>query len=146
MPATADLFRRLALYLPGTIESAHMGHPDFRVLCADGKLRIFCTLSGEATSRGVLKLTLDQQASFCEELPTAFEPVQGGWGRMGMTYVRLDAVAEDTLRGALTTAHRNVTAAAEAAKPKRTARQSAAKSGPARIAPKKSSTQPKIKS
>jgi len=132
MTATSDLYRRLALSLPGVLESAHMGHPDFRVLCADGKLRVFCTLSGEATNRGVLKLTLEQQTSFCEEMPKVFAPVQGGWGRMGMTYVNLEAVDEDTLLGALTTAHRNVIAASDAAKPKSTAR--------------KTTTQPRIKS
>lgn len=145
MPPTADLFRRLALSLPGTVESAHMGHPDFRVLCADGKLRIFCTLSGETTSRGVLKLTLEQQASFCGELPEVFEPVQGGWGRMGMTYVNLEAVSEDTLLGALTTAHRNVTSTVETARPKKTARTTALKAAPAKIKPKKSPAQPRIK-
>ncbi|MBB5058985.1 hypothetical protein HDF16_003708 [Granulicella aggregans] len=108
--ATANDFRRLALSLPNAIESSHMNHPDFRVLCPDNKLRIFCTLSGEALGRGVVNLTLEQQAAFCEELPQVFEPVQGGWGRMGMSYVYLEAVAEDTLLGALTTAHRNVLA------------------------------------
>jgi len=116
MPSNAATFRKLALSLTNAVESAHMGHPDFRVLYADGKLRIFATLSGESTGRGVLKLTLEQQASFCEEMPEVFEPVQGGWGRMGMTHVHLDAVDEDTLLGALTTAHRNVV---EAAKSKR---------------------------
>ncbi len=117
--ATVDLFRRLALALPKVVESSHMNHPDFRVLCPDNKLRIFCTLSAEATSRGVLRLTPGQQAAFCEELPAVFEPVQGGWGRMGMTHVRLEAIDEDTLLGALTTAHRNVLANAEAVRAKR---------------------------
>jgi hypothetical protein len=31
MTMTTDAFRRAALALPGAIESAHMGHPDFRV-------------------------------------------------------------------------------------------------------------------
>jgi hypothetical protein len=119
MPATVAIFRMLALTVPNAIESAHMGHPDFRVLCADGKLRIFATLSAEVNGRGVLKLTLDQQASFCEELPQVFEPCGGGWGRMGMTYVHLDRVDQDTLLGALTTAHHNVTSKIEASKPKR---------------------------
>jgi hypothetical protein len=136
--ASAALFRKLARSLPNAIESAHMGHPDFRVLCADGKLRIFCTLSGEATARGVLKLTLEQQAAFCEELPKVFEPVEGGWGRMGMTYVHLEAVEEETLLGALTTAHRNVTAKVEAAKLKR-------RPGAAKSASKSSPAKPKIK-
>lgn len=96
-------FRRLACGLPGAEESAHMGNPDFRV---GG--RIFATLSGQARGRGVLKLTPAQQAEFVAELPEVFEPVQGGWGRMGMTYLVLDRADEETTLGALTTAHRNV--------------------------------------
>lgn len=103
MSSGVDLFRRVACGLPGAVESAHMGHPDFR---AGG--RIFATLSGESRGRGVLKLTMDQQASFIEELPEVFEPAQGGWGRMGMTYIVLDRADEATIRGALMTAHRNV--------------------------------------
>ena len=79
-----------------------MGHPDFRV---GG--RIFATLSGEAIGRGVVKLTVEQQAVFVAELPEVFEPVHGGWGRMGMTYVALDRADDETMRGALVTAHRN---------------------------------------
>jgi hypothetical protein len=33
---TADDFRRLALSMHGAIESAHMGHPDFRRVGAAG--------------------------------------------------------------------------------------------------------------
>ena len=117
--ATPNTFRRLALGLPNTIESSHMNHPDFRVLCPDNKLRIFATLSAEAVGCGVVNLTLDQQAAFCEELSEVFTPIPGGWGRMGMTYIHLEAAAEDTLLGALTTAHRNVLAKAAALKLKR---------------------------
>ena len=104
-----------------------MGHPDFRVLCADGKLRIFATLSAEVNGRGVLKLTLEQQAAFCDELPEAFEPVQGGWGRMGMTYVTLEGIEPDILLGALTTAHRNVTSRVGAATAKSGSKRTPAK-------------------
>jgi len=103
MSAGVDLFRRIACGLPGAEESAHMGNPDFRV---GG--RIFATLSGQARGRGVLKLTLEQQAAFVAELPEVFEPVEKGWGRMGMTYLVLDRADEETMRGALMTAHRNV--------------------------------------
>src|SRR5580698_7961798 len=103
MSAGVDLFRRIACGLPDVVESAHMGHPDFRV---GG--RIFATLSGQASGRGVLKLTLEQQVAFVAELPEVFEPVQGGWGRMGMTYIVLDLADEATMRGALVVAHRNV--------------------------------------
>ena len=105
MSAGVDRFRAMALSLPGAAESAHMGNPDFRV---GG--RIFATLSGQARGRGVLKLTVEQQAEFVAELPEVFEPVQGGWGRMGMTYLVLDRAEEATMRGALATAHRNVAA------------------------------------
>ncbi|HWZ50000.1 MAG TPA: MmcQ/YjbR family DNA-binding protein [Granulicella sp.] len=105
MPSTIDLFRTLSRSLPGAVESAHSGHPDFRV-----NRRIFATRSGAAIGCGVLKLTPEQQSAFRDELPAVFEPVHGGWGRMGMTFVHLDAVEPDTLLGALRTAHRNVTA------------------------------------
>jgi hypothetical protein len=108
-----QLFRRLALALPNTVESSHMGNPDFRVVDAKGKMRIFATLSAQDRGMGVLKLTLEQQQSFVAELPKIFEPVQGGWGRMGMTYVHLAAADHATLEGALATAHRNVEARAE---------------------------------
>jgi hypothetical protein len=98
-------FRRLALSLPGAVESAHMGHPDFRL-----DNRIFATLSAEAKGCGTLMLTPEQQAAFIADLPELFEPVPGGWGRSGATLVHLDAVPEDTLLGALTTALRNAEA------------------------------------
>jgi YjbR len=117
MDAKVELFRAIALALPGAVESAHMGHPDFR---AQG--RIFATLSGQARGRGVLKLTTEQQAAFVAELPEVFEPVQGGWGRMGMTYIVLDRADEQTMRGALTTAHRNAASKQAAKRPKAAAK------------------------
>ncbi len=92
-------FRRIALSLPGVEESSHMGQPDFRV---GGK--IFATLASAKQGYGNLKLTLDQQAAFVEELPEVFLPIPGGWGRMGMTHIRLAAASEDVLAGALRTA------------------------------------------
>jgi hypothetical protein len=92
-------FRRIALSLEGAEEGSHMGAVDFRV---GG--RIFATLASEAQGYGNLKLTLEQQAAFVEELPEVFLPIHGGWGRMGMTHVRLAAVSEDVLEGALRTA------------------------------------------
>ena len=97
--ARIQLFRTLACELPGAEESSHMGNPDFRV-----HGRIFATLSGQARGRGVLKLTAEQQAQFLAELPDVFEPVQGGWGRMGMTFIVLDRAEEAVIRGALATA------------------------------------------
>jgi hypothetical protein len=92
-------FRRIALSLPGVEESSHMGQPDFRV---GG--RIFATLASAAQGYGNLKLTMEQQAAFVQELPEVFLPIAGGWGRMGMTHIRLAAASEDVLAGALRTA------------------------------------------
>jgi hypothetical protein len=111
MAAGVERFRKVACGMPGAVESAHMGNPDFRV---GG--RIFATLSGQARGRGVLKLTAEQQAEFVAELPEVFEPVQGGWGRLGMTYLVLDKADEATMRGALMVAHRNVAAKQSAGK------------------------------
>ena len=38
---------------------------------------------------------------FRSEMPEVFVPIPGGWGRMGMTHVRLAAASEDVLAGAL---------------------------------------------
>ena len=111
MAAGVERFRKVACGMPGAVESAHMGNPDFRV---GG--RIFATLSGQARRRDVLKLTAEQQAEFVAELPEVFELVQGGWGRMGMTYLVLDKADEATMRGALMVAHRNVAAKQSAGK------------------------------
>ena len=94
----ADDFRRIALSL-GAEESSHMGAPDFRV---QGK--IFATLASQHQGCGNLKLTLEQQADFVRELPDVFLPIPGGWGKMGMTHIRLAAASEDVLTGALRTA------------------------------------------
>jgi YjbR len=97
-----DTYRRLALALPGAVESSHMGAPDFRI-----NDRIFATLAYGAKSLGTLKLTPEQQAEFLAEAPEYFTPAPGGWGRMGMTLVRLDA-PESVLSGALSTAFHTV--------------------------------------
>lgn len=96
---TAQDFRRIALSFEGAEESSHMGKPDFRV---DGK--IFATLASEDQGYGNLKLTLEQQEAFVAEAPKIFLPIHGGWGRMGMTHIRLAAASENVLTGALHTA------------------------------------------
>jgi len=73
-----------------------MGAPDFRV---GG--RIFATLASEGQGYGNLVLTPEQQAAFVGEAPEIFVPIAGGWGRMGMTHIRLAAATEDVLTGAL---------------------------------------------
>jgi hypothetical protein len=95
----AEDLRRIALSLEGAEEGSHMGAPDFRV---GG--RIFATLASQSQGYGNLMLTREHQAAFVEELPHVFVPIAGGWGRMGMTHIRLSAANEDVLAGALRTA------------------------------------------
>lgn len=97
---TAADFRRLALSLPNAEESSHMGQPDFRV---GG--HIFATLASAKQGYGNLMLTPELQQSFLEDQPDLFLPIAGGWGRMGMTHIRLSPASEDILRGALLSAY-----------------------------------------
>jgi hypothetical protein len=103
MNSRVELFRRLALQLPGAVESSHMNHPDFRL-----NNRIFATLSAQEKGCGVVKLTPEQQKAFVSEQPLAFSPVHGGWGRMGMTFVHLKQADESLIAGALKTAFHNI--------------------------------------
>jgi hypothetical protein len=98
---TADQFRSIALAMDDAIESAHMGHPDFR---ANG--RIFATLH-PGNESGMVKLTPEQQQEFLREGSDAFVPASGAWGRQGCTTVKLAAVDEDMLGEAITLAWRN---------------------------------------
>jgi len=92
-------FRRIALSLEGAEEGSHMGAADFRV---GGK--IFATLAMQHQGYGNLMLSVEQQTAFVEEQPDLFLPVHGGWGRMGITHIRLGPATEDELAGALYTA------------------------------------------
>jgi hypothetical protein len=99
---TPDGFRRLALSLPEAIESAHMGHPDFRV---GGK--IFATLASPDANHGMVKLKPEQQEMFMRVEPDVFTPAKGGWGRAGSTLVVLKRAKVATLRDAMVAAWRN---------------------------------------
>lgn len=99
---TADDFRRIALSFEGAEEGSHMGAADFRV---GG--RIFATLASVKDGYGNLMLDPEQQQGFITDAPDTFLPVHGGWGKMGITHVRLTKVSEDILEGALRTAWKN---------------------------------------
>lgn len=97
---TSADFRHIALSLPGTEESSHMGSPDFRV---GG--HIFATLASEKQGYGNLMLNPELQKAFLADQPELFLPIAGGWGRMGMTHVRLKPCPKDVLQGALLAAY-----------------------------------------
>lgn len=98
---TENDFRKIALAMSGTIESAHMGHPDFR---ANGK--IFATLHGDKKS-GMVKLTPEQQQEFIREHPATFTSESGAWGRSGCTRVLLSKANEEAVGDAMTLAWQN---------------------------------------
>lgn len=107
---TADTFRRLALAIPSVQETAHVNHPDFRL---NG--RIFATLGYPDDEHGMVKLTPDQQRSFCQQAPAIFAPAAGAWGRQGSTIVTLAAARVGWIRTALAAAAANVAAKAKKA-------------------------------
>ncbi len=98
---TAADFRRLALELPGAVQSAHMNHPDFRV---GGK--IFASLGYPDADHGMVVLPPEEQKRLLKSYPKVFTPAKGAWGRQGSTSVRLAAVDGETLKGALEIAWR----------------------------------------
>src|SRR5262245_14455527 len=91
----------MALSFEGAQESAHMGHPDFRV-----NNRIFATLhTGDRF--GMVGLTPQQQRDVLEHHPEMFEPEAGAWGRAGSTRVLLADAEEEAVGEALTLAWQN---------------------------------------
>jgi hypothetical protein len=98
---TEEDFRKIALELPETSESAHMGHPDFRVV---GK--IFATLWPEE-GWAMVKLTPEEQEAFVQAAPNVFSPVKGLWGRRGATSVRLERATKAMARDGLIAAWRS---------------------------------------
>jgi len=98
---TADEFRRLALSLPEAVESAHMGHPDFRV-----RGKIFATLWPD-DEWAMVKLTPAEQDVFVQAEPKIFESVKGAWGARGATKVRLRSAKKAIVWRALVDAWRN---------------------------------------
>ncbi len=99
---TPEEFRALALSMPEASESAHMGHPDFRV---NG--RIFATLGYPDAHWGVVMLTPERQREFLQTAPAAFEPAAGAWGLKGSAKVRLESISEPQAHDALRSAWRN---------------------------------------
>jgi hypothetical protein len=99
----ADDFRRLALAMPGAVESNHSKHPDFRV---GGK--IFATLGYPDSQWAMVKLTPEQQRAAITVMAEVFSPANGAWGRRGSTLVRLEHADERVARSAIEMAWGNL--------------------------------------
>ena len=110
---TPNEFRKLALGIPGAIESQHGGHPDFRIA---GK--VFASLGVPDESRGMVKLSPDEQVSLMEEAPEVFQPFKGSWGTRGYTSVDLEFAGSALLRAALKSASDNIRSPVKKPKPR----------------------------
>ena len=99
---TANEFRKIALSLSDTEERSHMDHPDFRVA---GK--IFATLGYPDKTRGMVKLSPEDQHYFSKDHPDVFVPVNGTWGRRGATSVYLKNAKKEVMAKAIHAAWRH---------------------------------------
>jgi len=73
-----------------------MSHPDFRVT---GK--IFATLGYPDKTRGMVKLSPEDQHYFSKDHPDVFVPVKGAWGRRGATSVYLKSASKAVMQNAI---------------------------------------------
>ena len=96
---TAARFKQLCLSLPGTSEVPHFDRLAYRT-----PRKIYATLPPDGRTANVL-LVPELQAAVVEELAHAFQPVPGGWGRMGYTTVELAKVDEEDLVRVLRESH-----------------------------------------
>lgn len=111
MAVDIERTRELALALPTTQAVQHFERCAFRT-----PRKIFATLDAGA---GELNLMFDPELRdfYCEQEPTAFSPLPGGWGRQGATRCDLAHVDEATLTSALAAAHRLAAPKAKSARP-----------------------------
>ncbi|MGP0092214.1 MAG: MmcQ/YjbR family DNA-binding protein [Xanthobacteraceae bacterium] len=100
---TAGDFRRLVLAMPGAAESAHSGHPDFRV----GQ-RIFATLGYPDSKWAMVKLNPEQQDLLTSAEPDIFSAAKGAWGKRGSTLLLLERADEKTALSAIRMAWTNL--------------------------------------
>lgn len=87
-----------------------MGHPDFRVPEANG--RIFASLGPPDGPRGrptwgMVKLPPDAQVAAIAAHPEAVAPASGAWGRQGCTIITLAKASQGFVRGLLQAAWRH---------------------------------------
>jgi YjbR protein len=98
MASGADL-RRIALSLAGTSEAPHFDRAAFKVA------RIYVTLAADGRTAN-LKFSPGDQEFKCLLAPAAFQPVPGGWGKMGWTAATLAELSAAELKDALELAWR----------------------------------------
>ena len=99
---TRDEIRALALALPEAIEADHHGMPSFRVA-----KKIFSSIH-LAHPRMMVKLDPEDQRNLSEAHAGVVEPVPGGWGRHGSTFVYFERADAALVAALLRMAYVNV--------------------------------------
>lgn len=97
-----ETFRKLALSYPQAEELPHFEKTSFRI-----KNKIFATLSSEK-NRACIKLSENDQYSFCAFDETVIYPVQNKWGLQGWTMIDLKKVKMKILKQALNASYNEV--------------------------------------
>jgi hypothetical protein len=92
---TPEMFRKLALQLPGASEGEHHAHAS--VSAGRSSRRSAIPPSRFAT----ILQTPEQQASFVRADCASFVPVKGGWGRKASTHERLKSADRRAVEQAL---------------------------------------------
>ena len=99
--ATASDLRRSALALPEAYEDMHRRRPAFRVnarifamLGVTGNHSLFTSLGWDNVA--VVKLDREDQLNMAAQYPEAIQPTET-YGYNGWTYLRLEALDEETL-------------------------------------------------
>lgn len=100
---TLSIFRSLALSFPGALEQPHFDRTAFKVV----NKRIFASLQEPSRSAN-LKLTLEDQAAFCEYDREAIFAVPNKFGLQGWTTFELDKLSEELVAEALYAAYSDV--------------------------------------
>lgn len=126
---TAARFQEVALTLTATTAVPHMERLAFRT-----PKRIFATLAADGASANVL-LPIQLQELLSLARPAVFQPVAGGWAKLGWTRCDLAAASEGDISDALAAAHKG--ASAPSTSPKKSA---SSKKPASKKAAKKAST------
>jgi hypothetical protein len=93
---TPNAFSKLALSLPGAVESAHCGHPDFRI-----HNKVFASLGAPSDDWAMVSLSPELQPTFVTADAETFRPASGAWGRSGCTLVFLPVATRELVKAAL---------------------------------------------
>lgn len=125
---TAARFQEVALTFAGTAAVPHMERLAFRT-----PKRIFATLAADGASANVL-LPIQLQELLSLARPAVFQPVSGGWAKLGWTRCDLGAANEGDINDALAAAHKG--ASAPSSKPSSSSKKQAPKKAAQKAAKK----------